>query len=66
MTVIFFGALARSGNRSVKSIFTNERKKSVLSTENVISEIKQAAAFSLVILEIVSLFPPHNDSSWIA
>ena len=41
VTEIFLGALARGGNRRVKRIFTNERKKNVLSTENEISEIKQ-------------------------
>ena len=38
----FLGELARSGSRRVKRLFTNERKKNDLSTENLISEINQA------------------------
>jgi len=40
VTVIFLGALARSGNRSVKRSLHRERKKNVLFTVNVIREIK--------------------------
>ncbi len=41
VTEIFLGALARSGNRRVKRPFHRERKKIVISTTNVIKEIKQ-------------------------